>query len=299
MSDRVKAILLLALTALFWSSGGLAIKLIDLHPMAITGVRSAIAAATLALLFRKHLCFVFTPAGIGAAAGYAGLLISNVIATKLTTAANAILLAYTAPIYVALLAPWVLREQTRRSDWIFIAVTVAGMVLFFMDRLSTSGLWGNLMGMCTGLSYAVFTLCMRAQKDASPMGSVIMGHALTAVCGLPFLFGSLPAPAGWAGPALPGHLPAGDFAGAVRLGHQTVERSGSHSDHDPRTRLQSGLGGFGIRRTPRPVGRARRPGGHRRGHPAWSFCRPAGQTSPRGGERLQDKQFGQADCAPP
>ncbi len=199
MSDRVKAILLLALTALFWSSGGLAIKLIDLHPMAITGVRSAIAAATLALLFRKHLCFVFTPAGIGAAAGYAGLLISNVIATKLTTAANAILLAYTAPIYVALLAPWVLREQTRRSDWIFIAVTVAGMVLFFMDRLSTSGLWGNLMGMCTGLSYAVFTLCMRAQKDASPMGSVIMGHALTAVCGLPFLFGSLPAPAGWAG----------------------------------------------------------------------------------------------------
>ncbi len=199
MSERVKAILLLALTALIWSSGGLAIKLIDWHPMAITGVRSAIAAITLAILFRKHLCFGFSPARIGAAAGYAGLLISNVIATKLTTAANAILLAYTAPIYVALLAPLVLKEKTRHSDWIFITVTVAGMVLFFLDKLSATGLWGNLVAVGTGLSYAVFTLCMRAQKDASPMESVIMGHVVTAACGLPFMLGNPPGAASCAG----------------------------------------------------------------------------------------------------
>ncbi len=191
--------LLLALTAVIWSSSGLVIKLLDWHPMAITGVRSTIAALTLGILFRKNLSFDLTPARLGAAAGYAGLLISNVIATKLTTAANAILLAYTAPVYVALLAPWILHERTRRSDWVFIAITVGGMILFFMDKLSATGIWGNLVAICTGLSYALFTLCMRAQKDASPMESVIMGHAVTALCGLPFAFSHLPGPAGWAG----------------------------------------------------------------------------------------------------
>ena len=139
MSDKTKAIFLMAATALMWSSGGLAIKLVEWNPMAITGVRSALAAATLAVLFRGRLRFGFSPVQWAAAVGYAGLLITNVVATKLTTSANAILLAYTAPVYVALLAPWLLKEKTRRSDWIFIGITVGGMVLFFMDRLSPSG----------------------------------------------------------------------------------------------------------------------------------------------------------------
>ena len=199
MTDKSKAILLMAATALIWSSGGLAIKLVEWNPMAITGVRSGLAALTLAVLFRKRLCFCFSPIQWGAAIGYAGLLITNVVATKLTTSANAILLAYTAPVYVALLAPWLLKEKTRKSDWLFIGVTVGGMTLFFLDRLSPSGLWGNIIAMGTGLSYAVFTLCMRAQKDASPVESVIMGHVLTALCGLPFMFDTLPSAESWLG----------------------------------------------------------------------------------------------------
>lgn len=199
MPQQLKAMLLLAATALCWSSGGLAIKLVDWRPMAITGFRSGLAALTLILLFRGTLRFGFSRLQIGAALGYAGLLITNVIATKLTTSANAILLAYTAPVYVALLAPRFLGERTRPGDWLFIAVTVAGMVLFFLDRLSISGLWGNLVAMGTGLSYALFTLCMRAQKEASPVESVILGHALTALCGLPFMFGTPPDAGGWAG----------------------------------------------------------------------------------------------------
>ncbi|EGB15843.1 protein of unknown function DUF6 transmembrane [Pseudodesulfovibrio mercurii] len=199
MTDKTRAILLMAATALIWSSGGLAIKLVQWHPMAITGVRSGLAAATLAVLFRGRLTFRFSAVQWGAALGYAGLLITNVAATKLTTSANAILLAYTAPVYVALFAPWLLGEKTRRSDWVFIAVTVGGMALFFMDRLSPTGLWGNLLAVGTGLSYAAFTLCMRAQKDASPVESVILGHGLTALAGLPFLFGAPPSPGGWLG----------------------------------------------------------------------------------------------------
>ncbi|BCS88657.1 membrane protein [Pseudodesulfovibrio sediminis] len=191
--------ILMAVTALIWSSGGLAIKLVDINPMAITGFRSMLAALTLGVLFRRRLHFCFSPIQWGAAMGYAGLLITNVVATKLTTSANAILLAYTAPVYVAMLAPWLLKEKTRRSDWVFISVTVGGMTLFFLDKLSPSGLWGNIIAIGTGFSYAIFTLCMRAQKDASPVESVIMGHVITALCGLPFMFDAMPDFESWTG----------------------------------------------------------------------------------------------------
>ncbi len=193
----------MAATALFWSTGGLAIKVIDLHPMAITGARSALSALVLALIMGlimgRRLSFSLSPAALGAALGYSGMLVTNVIATKLTTSANAILLAYTAPVYVALLAPAVLKERTRPSDWVFVAVCLAGMVLFFLDELTPAGLWGTATATATGLCYAVFTLCMRSQKAASPVESVILGHALTALCGLPFLVHGLPDAAGLGG----------------------------------------------------------------------------------------------------
>ncbi len=202
-SERTRAMLLLAATALIWSSGGLAIKLADLPPMALTGVRSALSALTLALLFRGRLSFSLTPTRALAALCYAGLLITNVAATKMTTAANAILLAYTAPVYVALLAPRLLREKTRPFDWLFIAAVLCGMTLFFLDKLSAQGLYGNLVAVGSGLCYAGFTLSMRAQaastrKDASPVESVLLGHILTALVGLPFL-SALPEPSAWPG----------------------------------------------------------------------------------------------------
>jgi len=219
MSERTRASLLLAATALIWSSGGLAIKLVDLHPLALTGARSALSALTLALIFRTRLSFALTPVRACAALSYAGLLISNVAATKLTTAANAILLAYTAPVYVALLAPRLLGEKTRASDWLFIGAVLAGMVLFFLDQLSPQGLLGNLVAVGSGLCYAAFTLSMRAQamstqvmstrKDASPVESVLLGHGLTALIGLPFLAYGLPDASGWLGLAYLGVLQQG------------------------------------------------------------------------------------------
>lgn len=223
-SGSGRATLLLAATALIWSSGGLAIKLVDLHPLALTGVRSALSALTLAVLFRTRLRLWPTPTRptptrseparhtwtqLGAALGYAGLLLSNVVATKLTTSANAILLAYTAPLYVALFAPRLLGERTRPGDWLFILAVLSGMVLFFLDKLSPTGLWGNLVAVGTGLCYAAFTLCMRAQKDASPVDSVVLGHLLTALVGLPFLFLGLPSAEGWLGLAYLGVVQQG------------------------------------------------------------------------------------------
>jgi drug/metabolite transporter (DMT)-like permease len=183
-----KAALALAGAAFLWSTGGIGIKLVDLSPMAITGARSAIAALVLFAVLGRRLRFTWSGVQIGAALAYALLLTSNVVATKLTTAANAILLAYAAPLYVALFAPRLLGEKTRPGDWVFILATLGGMVLFFLDRLTPGGMWGNLIAVGTGLFYAAFTLCMRAQQNASPLESVILGHILTALAGLPFLF---------------------------------------------------------------------------------------------------------------
>jgi drug/metabolite transporter (DMT)-like permease len=209
-AERTRATLLLAATALLWSTGGLAIKLVDFGPFALTGVRSALSAMTLLLLLGGSIDLRLTPARLGAAASYACMLLSNVAATKMTTSANAILLAYTAPIYVALLAPRLLGEPTRPRDWLFVMAVLSGMSLFFMDRLSPTGLWGNVVAVGTGLSYASFTLFMRRQKDSSPVDSVVLGHILTAAVGLPFLLsGPLPDASGWLGLAYLGVIQQG------------------------------------------------------------------------------------------
>ncbi|WP_449242310.1 DMT family transporter [Desulfovibrio sp.] len=195
-----KALFVLALVAVLWSSGGLAIKLVEAHPLAIAGLRSALALLTLLAITRFRPGLTWSRTQILGGVCYMILLVTGVTATRLTTAANAILLAYTAPVYVALIAPRLLGEPTRRADWIMIAVVLGGMTLFFMDRLSAGGFWGNVLAVGTGAGYAGFTLCMRAQKDASPLGTACLGHGFSAILGLPFLLAApWPDAASWAG----------------------------------------------------------------------------------------------------
>jgi drug/metabolite transporter (DMT)-like permease len=120
-----------------------------------------------------------------------------VSANKLTTAANAILLQFTAPIYVALLGAYILKEPNTRLDWAMIAVVIGGMALFFLDQLSPAGFKGNLVAMLSGVSFAFFTIFMRMQKDGSPIESVLLGNILMAVVGAPFLAPDLPSAGEW------------------------------------------------------------------------------------------------------
>ena len=120
-----------------------------------------------------------------------------VVATKNTTAANAILLQFTAPVYVALLGSGFLKEKTKPLDWATVLIVMGGKVLFFIDELSTTGFLGNIAGAASGISFAFFTIFMRMQKDGSPLESVLLGNLLTAVIGLPFLSLTLPNTVGW------------------------------------------------------------------------------------------------------
>jgi drug/metabolite transporter (DMT)-like permease len=200
---RYKAIGFLIATAILWSSGGLLLKMISWNPIAIAGMRSAIAAIVLlAFLHRPHM--TWSSAQIGAAIAYTVTVILFVSANKLTTAANAILLQYTSPIYVALFGAWFLRERATRLDWVIILVVMGGMVLFFLDDLTIGGFWGNVCAISSGVTFACFVLFMRKQKDDSPVESVLLGNILTALVGFPFMFEAMPNASGWIGLVLLG-----------------------------------------------------------------------------------------------
>ncbi len=194
---RASAIGLLLLSAFLWSLGGLLIKGVDWSAPAIAATRSAIAALTIAVFYRGRLRFTWSRWQIAGAVAYAATVMLFVIANKLTTAANAILLQYTAPVYIALAAPWFLGEPSRRRDWLVIAVTLCGMALFFVDRLSTRGIAGNLAAIGSGVSFAALALFLRKQKDGSAVESIVLGNVLAALVGLPFVRGPFPDAAGW------------------------------------------------------------------------------------------------------
>lgn len=196
--SRAGAIGLLVFTALLWSLGGLLIKGVSWNAPAIAAVRALIATVTIVACCRGRLRFTWSRWQLAGAVAYAATTLLFVLANKLTTAANAILLQYTAPVYIALAAPWFLGEPSRRRDWIAIVVTLAGMSLFFIDRLSASGMAGNLVAIASGVSFAGLTLFLRKQKDGSAVESIVLGNLLAAAVGLPFVRAPFPDATGWA-----------------------------------------------------------------------------------------------------
>lgn len=206
--ERPRALVMLLLAALFWSLGGILIKMVHWHPMAIAGMRSAIAAVLIRIVFRK-MSFTWSFDQVGGAVAYACTVLSFVVANKMTTAANVILLQYTAPIHAALFGAWFLGERASRLDWATILIALAGMALFFFDSLTPAGFWGNIVALGSGLSYGWLALFLRRQKSGSPMESVFLGNVLAALVGLPFMFGSVPGTSDWIGLVLLGVVQLG------------------------------------------------------------------------------------------
>lgn len=195
-ANSSRSVILLVITAVLWSLGGLLIKLIDANPLAIAGIRSFIAAVVI-IVFTRKIKIQLTRIKIMTALAYAGMVILFVTANKFTTAANAILLQYTAPIYVAILAALLLKERTKIFDWIVIVVVLSGMTLFFFDDISMAQRTGNIIAIASGICMAFFIVFMRMQKDGNPVESVLLGNMLTAVIGVPFIVGHLPNMTGW------------------------------------------------------------------------------------------------------
>lgn len=184
---------ILAVAVLF-STGGAVVKASSLDGWQIAGLRSLVAAVTLWLFMaggRRRWTWRAFLVGVA----YAGMLIGFVLASKLTTAANAVFLAATAPLYVAVLAPWLLGERWRRTELLYMTVMAAGLLLCLTDaqsRFETAPdpALGNLVAVATGLFYALTVLGLRwlargdpAERDAPP--ALVCGNVLAFVACLP------------------------------------------------------------------------------------------------------------------
>jgi drug/metabolite transporter (DMT)-like permease len=176
--------------ALLWSTGGLAIKLVPLPALGVAFWRSFVSAIFLVVVFRPARAR-WRHASASTSLIYALMILSFVSATKMTTAANAIFLQYTGPLYVLALAPFLLKERFRRVDAVAVAVALAGMSLFFVGRLDPGALRGNLVAVVAGFFFGLVILFLRRDAAGDAIPSVIAGNFLAAALAFPFAFGHL------------------------------------------------------------------------------------------------------------
>ncbi|HEX7313381.1 MAG TPA: EamA family transporter [Pyrinomonadaceae bacterium] len=179
-------ILYVLAAALLWSTGGLFIKATPLDAFQLSFGRSLCAAVTVAVLTR-HEGFRANGLTLVSSVLYAALLLLFVMANKLTTAANAIFLQYTAPVYVLVLEPLLFKEKFRRGDVLVVAACVVGMSLFFVGQLRPQDLEGNLTALASGVCFALFLLSLRHPRAAgvNRAASVIYGNLLLCLVTLP------------------------------------------------------------------------------------------------------------------
>ena len=187
----------LALCALLWSFGGLVIKLIKWDALAIAGVRSFLGMLTLTIAFRRPpKLFVRRADGVDWRATanlllggifYAATMLLFVPATKLTTAANAILLQYTNPIYIIILGPLLAGEKNDWIDFAAVAGILAGMVMLLWGDLGGGLMAGNILALLSGVTYGLTTIFLRRAKDARPSDSLNLSCLLSFLFALPFI----------------------------------------------------------------------------------------------------------------
>jgi DME family drug/metabolite transporter len=194
----LKARLLLLAAGVLFSTGGAAVKGTVLNAWQVAGLRSLIAAAVILAVLpeaRRHWRWRYVPV----AASYAATLILFVTANKLTTAANAIFLQGSAPFFVLLLSPVLLRERIRRSDFGVMAVVACGMSLFFLSHERTFATApdparGNLLGAASGLTWAITLMGLRwigrseGTNSGAGLATVSLGNLLTSAATLPLAF---------------------------------------------------------------------------------------------------------------
>jgi drug/metabolite transporter (DMT)-like permease len=188
VTDRQRGILYIAGAALLWSTGGIGIKAISDPPLKVTFYRSLFAAIGLFILlgrdvwgrrrWRSSMTFAI------AIVSYCACLTTFVVATKWTTAANAIFLQYAGVIWVLLFSPLVLREPMRSRDVIAISVAIGGMALFFVGRFETRGMAGNAMALLSSIFFAALILALRRENDAA-QSAIIWGNVALALVMLP------------------------------------------------------------------------------------------------------------------
>lgn len=179
------AYLMLIIAAFLWSLGGLFIKLVDLSPIIIAGIRS-LGAAVVFIFYIKKPKWYWGKYFIGGILFYSSMVILYVVSIRLTTAANAIFLQFTAPLWVVIFGYFILKETVSKFDILAMLFIFLGMGLFFIDDLTFYGFWGNIMALVSGICFALVTVLIRKEKDYA-FEIVLFGNLITALICFPFI----------------------------------------------------------------------------------------------------------------
>lgn len=178
---------LVFLAAVLYSIGGLCIKVIPWHAVSINGGRNMVSVLVVGcyLLLTRHRPRWNRGIALGAFC-VCGTNILFTLANKMTTAANAIVLQFTAPIFVLLISILVLHKKPRKLDIGVCVIVLLGVLCFFLESLEAGGMLGNAVALISGLTYAGIFL-LNDMPNADPISSVFWGDVCSAVVGLPFL----------------------------------------------------------------------------------------------------------------
>ena len=187
MTKQQKGTLLVFLASIFYSLGGICMKGIPWSGMAVNGGRTAIAVVVMGiylLLTKQKLRF-----NRWILLGAVSVSLTNIlfaIANKMTTAANAIVLQYTAPIFVIVLTALFMHKRPGRLDLAACAVVFGGVLCFFVESLSGGSLTGDMLALISGVTYAVVFM-LNDLPDGDALSAAFFGHVISAVIGLPFV----------------------------------------------------------------------------------------------------------------
>ena len=182
---------LMALCAALWSIGGLFIKLISWDPMLIAGLRSIIAAVATGIYIKLiHQKLEFNKWSLLSGLAVGSVCGMFVFANKLTTAANAIVLQYSSPVWILLIGAVFLHKKIHRRDIFVVVAALAGISLFFLDQLTPGGMAGNIIAIISGISMAMVFIAnsQAADSDAVRYTGILLGHSLCGILGIVGLF---------------------------------------------------------------------------------------------------------------
>ena len=185
LPERRQGLLAVLGAAVLWSSGGLFIKWVSLDALGLTMWRSLLAGATTMVIARPRLVAPWKAGRLtwALAISYALTLVMFVAATRLTTAANAIFLQYTAPLYLLVLGAAFLKERASKLDLLTVAIAFGGMGLFFVGRIDTRDLAGNVLAAASGVTLALMFMFLRfpSARPEQRSQSMLLGNALLVV----------------------------------------------------------------------------------------------------------------------
>jgi len=171
--------------AICWSIGGLCIKSIPWTAMSIIGIRALFGAVVFAI-FRKSIKVKFSKGNVMAALFISATTVLFVFANQLTTAAAAVMLQFTSPIFILLIHFVFYKKKPRLSEAVAVLVTILGMFLFFAGDFGTGRTLGNIIATISGCTFACIFVCNK-RPDTDPEQSVMLGFLINAIIFTPFM----------------------------------------------------------------------------------------------------------------